>query len=322
MMASRVLRVLGLTAEMVRGADRKAWTARLLLAGLVLTFSMPRVNIGSIWTGVALIVALLRTFDLIASHRTLGWRSALLLGGLLVAAATLRGHFIFVEATLSLSFVLWRLMEGEQKWSKIIREAILTLVFATLFISSGLIPRRLRRGFLFAPWVMATYDSNQSLFYPLLKGTLRNGFDNFSRHLSLLSTLQFVGGFYVSTHYLLLFVPCCFLKPGREKRALLFAGVAILILSTAFLSQLYAWGLLQHVSLPCARSVWRLASIQQACLRNSTWPFLRADRIFPSGTRLTCGMIFLMKPSFGRVLKRRWRQASMFPHQGRTYPRL
>ncbi len=221
-----LLIIVGLIVGMVRGGDTKAWQRRLVLLMLVLTFSMPRINTGSALTGVALFMALFQTIDLITDRQSVGWRSALLLGGLIAAIATLRGHFIFLIAPLGVGFVLFRGFEDKTSWRNIIGEAGLTLLTVIIFL---------------APWWMVTYRSSGSFLYPLFKGTQRPEFETFDMKLPWLTTLQFTLGFFAFTIYLLLFCPICLMKAGRRRRsALVFAGV-ILAVSGLFLWK-YTYG--------------------------------------------------------------------------------
>jgi hypothetical protein len=213
--------MLVLTQEMVPGDNRKAWIARLLLLALALTFSMPRINTASEFTGVILFMALLRSFDLVATCRTCDWKAWLLLSGTMAATATLRCHNVFIVALLGLGFFVWRFREGKDRW-KIIGEALAMLVMATAML---------------APWWIVSYQSSGTFLYPLFKGTQRPEFETFNLHLPLSATFQFIEGFFVSTNYLLLFLPICLLEAGRQRQILLILGGTILLLSIAFLSQ-------------------------------------------------------------------------------------
>lgn len=217
------LTVLGLTEGMVRKTDDRAWTARLLLLALVLTFPMPRANIASELTGVVLCMAFFRVLEWVAERRICGWRAALLLGSVIAAAATLRAHNIFIIALLGLSFAVWQLWEDKQRWREIIHEALLTTVFVI-----GLL----------APWWTVGYRSCRVFLYPLIRGNHRPEFELYTLHLSLLGNLQYIWIFCSSTAYLLFFLPIFFLEPGQQRRLLFILGGILLGISVVFLSQM------------------------------------------------------------------------------------
>jgi hypothetical protein len=221
-MGIAALIVIGLTQDMARGVDSKAWIGRLFLVALALTFPMPRYNTASELTGVVLFLALLRSFEVVAAKQTSGWRAALLLGGVMTATSTLRCHNLFVVALLGMGFTAWRWWEMKKDRREVIRESLLTLV-ATIA--------------LLIPWWVVAYGAAGSFLYPLFKGTQRPDFDPFSSHLALSDTLQFIGGFFTSTSYLLLFVPICFLEPGRQRRLMIVLGGLLLFITAAFLSR-------------------------------------------------------------------------------------
>jgi len=218
-----LLIVLGLTQEMVRGGDKRAWTARLLLLALAVTFPAPRINTASMLTGTVLFMALFRSFDLIATHRVVGMKAALLVGGVTAAAATLRAHNIFVIAVLGAGFTAWRFWEERSARREIIRETLLMVVVIIVLLT---------------PWWVVAYRSSGSFLYPMFRGTHRPDFETFTSHLSLPATLRFIGSFLVSYDYLPLFFPLCLLKAGRERRSLLVCGAALFLISLALIAQL------------------------------------------------------------------------------------
>ena len=91
---------------------------------------------------------------------------------------------------------------------------------------------------LLVPWWVVSYRSSGVFLYPLVKGTQRPDFETYNLHLPLSDTLRFIGVFFFSSGYLWLFLPVCLVKAGRERRRLLFMAVAILLISSVFISQL------------------------------------------------------------------------------------
>ena len=216
--------MLALIREMAPRERPQTWLAQVLLVTLALTFPMPRADIAGELTGTVLFLALFRSFDLVVTRRAYGWRSALLLGGLITAGATLRAHYIFVLALLGISLAAWRLWEEKQDRREIMRETMLT-VLATVV--------------LLAPWWVVAYRSCGVFLYPLVKGTNRPEFELYDhQHLSFLNTLKFITDFLFSFYYLPLFLPIFLLRKGRQQRLLWILGTAILLITIAFLSQL------------------------------------------------------------------------------------
>jgi hypothetical protein len=215
-----LLMVLGLTLEMVRGSNSKAWIARFLLVMLILAFQMPRINTASQYTGVVLFLALLRTFDLMLLQPSIGWKPAFLLGGVVAATATLRCHNIFAIAFLATGFIYLRLRKNRQNWRGIIRETG-RMLGATLL--------------LLAPWWGVAYLSSGTFLFPLIKGNQPPEFEVFKASFSLPLTISFIAGFFIFTTYLFQFLPIIFVERGRQKCALIIYGGAVLLVTIAFL---------------------------------------------------------------------------------------
>jgi len=215
--------VFAMSQQFVRGQDRAAWKARLFLFGLALMYPVPHTNTASESTGVALFMALFCSFDLVASQRIQGWRAAILLAGVAVAAATLRCHNVFMIGLLGMGFVTWRFWEGALDRRQLIRESMQQLIMILVFI---------------APWLVVTYRSGRTILYPIFKGNHSPDFEIFNSHLSFGETIQYIAGFFESTWYIYLFLPICFLLPGSRRNFILLSAGLILLLSVAFVSQL------------------------------------------------------------------------------------
>ena len=213
-----------LVQEGVPANRPRSWWARVLLVTLALTFPVPRANIAGELSGTVLFMALFISFDLVATRRVSGWRAALLLGALIAAGATLRAHYIFVLALLGACFVAWRLWEERQNRREIMRETLMTVLVTIA---------------LLIPWWVVAYRSCGVFLYPLVKGTNRPEFELFDhQHLSFLNTLKYIMTFLLTFYYLPLFLPVFLLRKGQQQRLLCIFGVAILLISVAFLSQL------------------------------------------------------------------------------------
>lgn len=215
--------VLGLAAGLVREAGDKGWIARMVLVFLALTFQIPHANTASEMTGVMLFLALLRTFDVVAARRCTGWRSALLLGAMITAAATLRCHNVFAVALLGIGFGVWRFWEATVDRRTLLREGLATLG-ATFF--------------LLLPGCITAFRSSGVIFYPLIKGTQRPEFALYKAPMSPLGEAIFIGGFFLFNGYLIHFLLPLLLKKGSQKRAALIYSGAILLISIAFVSQI------------------------------------------------------------------------------------
>ena len=222
-MGVATLIVFGLAQETVRGSERKAWIARLLLISFAMMFPMPYNNTASQQTGTVFFLALFHAFEWSAARRITGWGAALLLGSIMAGAATLRAPNIFIMMLLGGCFSVWSVWEGRQEWTKVVREALRTLSVVL---------------FSLICWWIVAYRSSGSFLYPLMRGTHRPEFLLFNQHNSILETLRFVGVFLFSYCYLPFFFPLFLLQPGRERRALFVLGATVCFAGIAIVSQM------------------------------------------------------------------------------------
>jgi hypothetical protein len=209
-----LLIMVAMACETVRGHDTRAWITRLALAAFALLFCMPRTNTASELTGVVLTLALLRSFDLVASRRSTGFRAAILLAAVVMAAGTLRCNYVFFIGMLTACFFLHRLWESRKVLREPLQEMLMTFSLTVAF---------------FTPWSVVQYRSSGALIYPLIKGNQRPEFDVYTIHLTPLGFLEFAGGFLVTCNYLLLFLPVFLLQAGRPRTvSLIYAGAILL----------------------------------------------------------------------------------------------
>lgn len=215
--------VIWMTQEVVGNRDEKEKKARLVLGLIALTVGMPQTNLSSEYTSVMLFMAFFRSLDLVVSRRLQNLPASLLLGGVVMAASTLRANNIFIIAVLAMCFVAWRLLNERQAWRQTVKASLLTVLFSVIFL---------------LPWWEVVYRSSGAFLYPLIRGNHRPEFELYTSHLSFPDTLRFIGDFLMSTSYILFFAPMFFLQPGRHSRLLFIYGMALIGLSIAFLSQL------------------------------------------------------------------------------------
>lgn len=215
--------ILGLIQGMAAGGDARVWRICLLIMGVALTFPMPRNNTSSELTGTIFFVSLLEGFKLASGNTPLTCSKAILLGGLMAATATLRGHYVFAIVFLSAGFFGWRLWTHIQSPHKVAHEILMTL-FLTVALS--------------LPWLLVTYRSSGAFLYPLVPGTQRPEFDTFNLHLGPIATLNFITGFFGYAEYGFFFLPLCFLWAGRERQLLLFLALAVFSISLLLISQM------------------------------------------------------------------------------------
>jgi hypothetical protein len=205
-----------MTQEVVRGNDAARWTARLVLAAFVLFLYIPRVNSACELTGAVLFLALIRTLDLFAFRPKAGFGEAIIAAGVLMAAGTLRCNYVFAAGAIGGFFFLHHIWEDKERRGEAIRNAAVTFAATAAFLT---------------PWSIAQFRSSGVFLYPLVKGNQQPEFDIYTIHLTTLGILEFLGGFLVTTNYLLLFFPLLFLRPSRQRTILAIHAFAILFIS-------------------------------------------------------------------------------------------
>jgi hypothetical protein len=148
-----------------RNRGRRApYLAIIVVMGMLFTLPLTAINTASYYSGVAFFLALFRTMTWAGARERKPWQSGLPLALVAATTMTLRQNYLPVPVfafAASYGFRLWK-----QRSLKSLIEPLWTAGLTLAFV---------------VPWMVLSYQSNQTFLYPIMAGT-------FNRALALEST--------------------------------------------------------------------------------------------------------------------------------------
>ncbi len=158
--------VAGLLLDELEGAAASARALILLLIGVLVTLPGIRINTASLMSGTVFFLALYQTLHWLDETEIRGFRAALLLSLVAVAACTLRQNYLVpAVGALGLSYLFLLARGGRSRSLRDRRPELVEIGWALLF---GIV--------ILAPWAILAQISSGTFLYPLLKGNQTPGY--------------------------------------------------------------------------------------------------------------------------------------------------